>query len=52
MLVHSIEVYLPLDVNRSPFNVGLPIELVDFSLEQILSLSDLHHLTLESATIG
>ncbi|MGB3495775.1 MAG: AAA-like domain-containing protein [Elainellaceae cyanobacterium] len=31
VVVHSTEVYLPLDVNQSPFNVGLPIELPTFT---------------------
>jgi hypothetical protein len=31
IVVHSTEVYLPLDVNQSPFNVGLPIELPEFN---------------------
>lgn len=27
VVVHSTEVYIPLNINQSPFNVGLPIEL-------------------------
>lgn len=30
IVVHSTEVYIPLDVNKSPFNVGLPIELPEY----------------------
>ncbi|MEB3294257.1 MAG: AAA-like domain-containing protein [Synechococcales bacterium] len=44
VIVHSTEVYIPLDVNQSPFNVGLPIELTEFSLEQVMELADRHHL--------
>lgn len=51
VLVHSTEVYLPLDVNRSPFNVGLPIELSEFSLEQIVMLAEQHGLHWERSTI-
>lgn len=39
IVVHSTEVYIPLDVNKSPFNVGLPIELPEFNQEQIAELA-------------
>ncbi|NEQ43172.1 MAG: molecular chaperone Tir [Leptolyngbya sp. SIOISBB] len=38
VVVHSTEVYLPLDVNQSPFNVGLPIELKEFTPAQVTDL--------------
>ncbi|HEY9617463.1 MAG TPA: AAA-like domain-containing protein [Microcoleaceae cyanobacterium] len=44
VIVHSTEVYIPLDVNQSPFNVGLPIELSEFSPEQVLDLAERHRL--------
>ncbi|BAZ14271.1 hypothetical protein NIES4071_61110 [Calothrix sp. NIES-4071] len=44
IIVHSTEVYVPLDINQSPFNVGLPIELPEFTLEQILELTRRHQL--------
>lgn len=44
VIVHSTEVYIPLDVNQSPFNVGLPIELSEFSPEQVLDLAERHGL--------
>ncbi len=44
VVVHSTEVYVPLDVNQSPFNVGLPIELSEFSPEQVQDLTDRHGL--------
>lgn len=31
VVVHSTEVYIPMNINQSPFNVGLPIELPEFS---------------------
>lgn len=40
VVVHSTDVYIPLDANRSPFNVGLPIELNPFSLEQVQDLAN------------
>lgn len=44
VIVHSTEVYVPLDINQSPFNVGLSIELPDFSHQQILDLAQRHQL--------
>lgn len=38
VVVHSTEVYIPLDINKSPFNVGEPIELPEFNLEQVHKL--------------
>ncbi|OUC15616.1 MAG: hypothetical protein B0A82_06045 [Alkalinema sp. CACIAM 70d] len=43
-IAHSTEVYIPLDINQSPFNAGIPIELPEFHLEQIQVLADLHGL--------
>ncbi|NMG05813.1 AAA-like domain-containing protein [Brasilonema sp. UFV-L1] len=39
IVVHSTEVYVPLQLNQSPFNVGLPIQLTYFSLEQVQHLA-------------
>lgn len=44
VVVHSTEVYIPLNVNQSPFNVGLPIELSEFSAEQVADLAMRHGL--------
>jgi serine/threonine-protein kinase len=44
VVVHSTEVYIPLNINQSPFNVGLPIELPEFSLGQIAELAQRHAL--------
>lgn len=39
VVVHSTEVYVPLDIHQSPFNVGLPIDLQDWSLKQVQELA-------------
>lgn len=39
LIVHSTEIYVPLKLNQSPFNVGLPIQLDDFSLEEVQDLA-------------
>ncbi len=44
VVVHSTEVYIPLDINQSPFNVGLPIELSEFAPEQVQDLTQRHGL--------
>jgi hypothetical protein len=44
IVVHSTEVYVPLDMNKSPFNVGLPIELPEFTSQQVQNLARRHSL--------
>lgn len=44
ILAHSTEVYIPLNINQSPFNVGLPINLLEFNSAQILDLALRHRL--------
>jgi hypothetical protein len=51
VLAHSQEVYLSLDVNKSPFNVGLPIELNKFNLTQVKDLIQRHHLRFSDVEI-
>ena len=40
VVVHSTEVYIPLNLNQSPFNVGLSIELPEFTPEQVQDLAN------------
>jgi transcriptional regulator with XRE-family HTH domain len=44
IVVHSTEVYIPMNINQSPFNVGLPIDLPEFNAEQIQDLAARHNL--------
>ncbi|HAX76695.1 MAG TPA: family 3 adenylate cyclase [Cyanobacteria bacterium UBA11372] len=44
IVVHSTEVYMPLNRNQSPFNVGLSVELPEFTSEQVLYLASLYQL--------
>ncbi len=46
VIVHSKEVYIPLDMHQSPFNVGVPIELPELNCEQIVDLAQRHNLQL------
>ncbi|WP_094677260.1 AAA-like domain-containing protein [Hydrocoleum sp. CS-953] len=51
VIVHSKEVYIPLNINQSPFNVGLPIELRELNSAEVENLVKLHHLELSSEQI-
>ena len=44
VVVHSTEIYVPMDINQSPFNVGLPIELSEFNGSHVLELARRHGL--------
>ncbi len=44
VIAHSKEVYIPLNINQSPFNVGLPIDLPELTFEQISELVKRHGL--------
>ncbi|MBE9192875.1 AAA-like domain-containing protein [Gloeocapsopsis crepidinum LEGE 06123] len=39
IVAHSTQIYIPLNVNKSPFNVGLPIELRAFTSSQVQDLA-------------
>lgn len=42
VIAHCTNVYVPLKINQSPFNVGLSIQLPEFTHEQILELAQRH----------
>ncbi|MEG3956548.1 AAA-like domain-containing protein [Microcoleus sp. herbarium2] len=44
IVLHSTEIYIPLKLSESPFNVGLPLQLPYFTEEQILALAQRHGL--------
>ncbi|MEI2580628.1 AAA-like domain-containing protein [Scytonema sp. PRP1] len=44
VVVYSTEEYASLDINRSPFNIGLPIRLVEFTQQQVEDLAQRHAL--------
>lgn len=52
VVVHSTEVYIPLDLNHSPFNVGLPIKLPEFNLPQMQDLARRYGLTWAAGETG
>lgn len=44
VIVHSTEAYVPMDINQSPFNVGLSVELPEFTRDQVKDLAHRHQL--------
>lgn len=44
IIVHSTDVYIRLNINQSPFNVGLPIELPEFTVAQVREFAEQHGL--------
>jgi hypothetical protein len=44
VVVYSTEEYVDLDINRSPFNIGLPLHLPEFTQPQVQDLAQRHGL--------
>lgn len=51
IIVHSMDIYIPLKTNQSPLNLGLVIELTPFNKNQIEDLVKRHELQATSAEI-
>jgi hypothetical protein len=45
VLAYSMESFSTKDINMSPFNVGTPIDLDEFTTTQVNQLADLHNLS-------
>ena len=52
VLAHSTEVYIRLNIDRSPFNTGVPILLEEFTLAQVEFLAALCQLEWKKTQIG
>lgn len=52
IVVYSTEDFGSLDINQSPFNVGIPIELKSFGRQQIEELGGIYRLNLSSSDIN
>jgi hypothetical protein len=48
VVVYSTEEYVALDINRSPFNIGLPLHLPEFTQLQVQDLAERHGLNWSS----
>lgn len=51
VVAHTSEVYIPLNIHKSPFNVGIPIELAQFAPHHIQALADRYELTISEPEI-
>ncbi|MDJ0567499.1 MAG: AAA-like domain-containing protein [Pleurocapsa sp. MO_192.B19] len=51
ILAHSTEVYIPLDINQSPFNAGVPILLEELTASQVETLASLYQLNWDRSQI-
>ncbi|MBP0017310.1 MAG: AAA-like domain-containing protein [Cyanobacteria bacterium SBLK] len=52
VMVHSTEIYIPLDINQSPLNIGVRVELQPFTTQQVQELAQRHDLSLDTKQIG
>ena len=52
IVAHSTEVYIPLNLNHSPFNVGVAIDLPEFSPEQVKYLAERQGLDWDSSQVN
>ena len=50
VLVYSTDIYVPLKINQSPFNVGLPLKLPPFNREQVLEIAKRYELNWQTET--
>ena len=51
IIVHSTDMYIPLATNKSPFNVGLVIELPPFKQEEVADLAQRYGLNLPTSEL-
>lgn len=51
VIAHSTEVYVPINLNQSPFNVGLPVQLPELTSEQVLQGAKVYQLNLTETEV-
>lgn len=49
VVVYSTDVYLPLEINQSPFNIGLPLTLPEFTPQDVWALAPFYSVSLSEA---
>jgi transcriptional regulator with XRE-family HTH domain len=52
VISHAAEVYIPLDINQSPFNVGVSVAVSEFTPDQVALLATKHQLNWTTNEIG
>ncbi len=51
VIMHSTENYGTLNINQSPFNIGVPIELTEFTSNQVKDLAQRHQLNWDDNSV-
>lgn len=49
VVVHSTDIYVSLNIHQSPFNIGLPIQLLPFNAQQVQQLEARYALSLSES---
>lgn len=49
IVAYSTDAYLPLDINQSPFNIGLPLTLPEFTPQEVQALASFYSVNLSEA---
>jgi hypothetical protein len=52
MIAHSTDCYIPLNISQSPFNVGLSLQLEEFTPSQVLDLAQRYGLPWQQAEVA
>ncbi len=52
VVAHATEIYIDLDLNKSPFNVGLPIDLLEFDAQQVKRFAESYGLMLSVDSVS
>lgn len=51
VMAYSTECYVPLDMNQSPFNAGIPVELKEFDFKQVNHWANLYRINWKIAQV-
>ncbi|MEM1240434.1 MAG: AAA-like domain-containing protein [Cyanobacteria bacterium P01_H01_bin.26] len=52
VIVHATEIYVPLKINQSPFNIGQAIKLPKFTADQVTDLANRYGVAKDNDTLG
>jgi hypothetical protein len=52
IIAHATDSYIPLNINQSPFNVGLSLQLPEFTAQQILELAGRYGLPWQESEVS
>ena len=52
VIAHSTEIYVPLKINQSPFNIGQAIKLPKFTIDQVTDLATRYGVVKDNGALG